>query len=152
MIMYVIIILYVASLITLIYVVLWLYGIDLIYLLTLIRCKDLRISRARFCTLVNNILLEEMKNLANMLNISIYSLPHPILIVDFRFEEVPGGRYIPPRYIFIQHTNNLEKLRETIRHELIHHIHWHCLRHVIPWNKREEFARKICRLLENKKL
>ncbi len=143
----VVLLFYLVSICVMIYYLLWLFGFDLKYVYKYIIDSRLRYLRRNFITIANEILIDEFNRMGAFFT-QCGNILLPRLIVDFRFEEVPGGRYIPPKYIFIQHTNNLERLRETIRHELIHHIHWHCLRHAIPWSKREEFTRKICRLLK----
>jgi len=143
-----VVILYILCIILLFYSGFWLAGIDLFYLLRYLCSKRFRETRRTFVGIARDVLDEEFRKVCVFFKLNPGTTPKPRLIIDFRYEEEPGGRFLPPKYIFIQHTDNVTRLHETLRHEVIHYIHYNHLRDKIPWSMRETFVSKVIKYMD----
>ena len=144
----IVIILYILCVILLFYGGFWLAGIDLPYLFKYLYDKRFREARKAFIGIARCVLNEEFQKVCVFFKLNPNTTPKPVLIVDFRYEKEPGGRFLSPKYIFVQHTNNITRLHETLRHEVIHYIHYNHLRDKIPWSMREIFVSKVIKYMD----
>ena len=144
----IILLFYILSVILLLYGGFWLVGMDLAYLLRYLYSREIRESRRTFMGIARDILDEEFYKVCIFLKLNPDTTPKPRLIIDFRYEKEPGGRFLPPRFIFVQHTDNITGLYKTLRHEVIHYIHYNYLRDKIPWSMRETFVSKVTKYMD----
>jgi len=144
----IVIILYIFCIALLLYSGLWLASIDLSYLFRYLYDRRFREARRTFIGIARDVLDEEFRKVCILFKLNPDTTPKPRLIIDFRYEKEPGGGFLPPGFIFVQHTDNITGLHKTLRHEVIHYIHYNYLRDKIPWSMRETFVSKVIKYVD----